>query len=174
MSVIQRVEELADVHFHYPAAPRRHRPLPQRIQRLRKEKRTGLGQASFSLAWRQGRRGAFPGSATWPEGVFQVVTGRGDALPLDVAVWSVAIYRTPQCVQFGFGLWPMDDREPIRGQGQRPIRQPVKGLGAFKGLVGAILLKQRQARNGSVQNVIDVTSRRSTGNTSHGPMIRNA
>jgi hypothetical protein len=43
---------------------------------------------------------------------------------------------------------------------------------ALKGLVVAILLEQRQARNGSVENVIDVTSRRCTSNTGHAPATR--
>jgi hypothetical protein len=43
---------------------------------------------------------------------------------------------------------------------------------AFKGLVVAILLEQRQARNGSVQEVIDVTRRCSAGSTGYAPRIR--
>jgi hypothetical protein len=43
---------------------------------------------------------------------------------------------------------------------------------AFKGVVVAILLEQRQARHGSVQDVIDVARRCSAGNTGHASRIR--
>src|SRR5215208_2873633 len=34
MAVVQRIEELADIDFQYPAAVRVHCPLPQSLQRL--------------------------------------------------------------------------------------------------------------------------------------------
>ncbi len=70
-----------------------------------------------------------------------------------------------------------NDEVPMIGHqaiGEQPGRMRLQRLAqhAFKGLVVAIFLKQRQARNGPVQHVIDVTRSRSTGNTGHALTIR--
>jgi len=70
-----------------------------------------------------------------------------------------------------------NDKVPIIGHqaiGEQPGRMRLQRLAehALKGLVVAILLEQRQARNGSIENVIEVTSRRCTSNTGHAPTIQ--
>src|SRR5712671_3101445 len=78
--------------------------------------------------------------------------------------------------EFSLLLRP-NDKVPMIGHqaiGEQPGRMRLQRLAehALKGIVVAILLEQRQARNGSVENVIDVTSRRCTSNTGHAPTIR--